>query len=89
MTEKLVGVAELKARLSEYLRAVKRGEGVAITDRNEPIARLVPYAERAGRLVIREPRRAYKSLGAVPLPPPAHLDVDVVDVLLEERNRDR
>ena len=37
---KAVGVRELKNRLSEYLRAVKRGERVLITDRGQVIAEL-------------------------------------------------
>jgi prevent-host-death family protein len=36
------GVAQLKARLSEYLSRVKAGEEVLVTDRGRPIARLVP-----------------------------------------------
>jgi prevent-host-death family protein len=39
---KTVGVKELKARLSEYLRAVKRGETLLVTDRNEVVAELRP-----------------------------------------------
>lgn len=35
-----VGVRELKNRLSEYLRLVKAGEDVLITDRGEVIAEL-------------------------------------------------
>jgi antitoxin (DNA-binding transcriptional repressor) of toxin-antitoxin stability system len=35
-----VGVRELKARLSHYLRAVKRGEVVVVTERNQVIAEL-------------------------------------------------
>ncbi len=37
---KAVGVRELKNRLSEYLRAVKRGERVLITDRGQVVAEL-------------------------------------------------
>lgn len=33
-------VAELKARLSEFLAAVRRGEEVIVTDRGRPVARL-------------------------------------------------
>ena len=36
------GVAELKAKLSEHLALVKRGEEVLVTERGRPIARLVP-----------------------------------------------
>lgn len=35
-----VGVKELKSRLSEYLRAVKRGEIVIVTERERPVAEL-------------------------------------------------
>jgi prevent-host-death family protein len=35
-------VAQLKAKLSEYLRHVKSGGEVVITERGVPVARLVP-----------------------------------------------
>lgn len=38
-------VAELKARLSHYLRRVKAGEEVLVTERNVPVARLVPVGK--------------------------------------------
>lgn len=37
-----VSIATLKARLSEYLDAVKAGEEVIVTDRGTPVARLAP-----------------------------------------------
>ena len=39
---KTVGVRELKNRLSEYLRHVRAGEGVLVTDRGEVVAELSP-----------------------------------------------
>lgn len=39
---KQVKIAELKDKLSEHLRAVERGAQIEVTDRNRPIARLVP-----------------------------------------------
>lgn len=39
---KSAGVADLKARLSEYLAQVKAGEEVLVTDRGRPVARIVP-----------------------------------------------
>jgi prevent-host-death family protein len=39
---KRVKIAELKNHLSEHLRAVERGEQIEVTDRNRPIARLIP-----------------------------------------------
>lgn len=37
---KTVGVRELKNRLSEYIRQVRSGEGVLVTDRGEIVAEL-------------------------------------------------
>ena len=37
-----VGIRELKARLSSYVRQARSGASVIITDRGEPVARLVP-----------------------------------------------
>ena len=42
MNESTIGIRELKARLSETMRRVKAGETIVITERGEPIGRLVP-----------------------------------------------
>lgn len=43
--ERMVGVRELRARLSAYLRAVSRGTVVTIGNRRRaPVARLVPVS---------------------------------------------
>ena len=39
---KTVGIRDLKNRLSEYLREVRRGESVLVTDRGEVVAELCP-----------------------------------------------
>ena len=39
-----VNVAELKNRLSKYLRFAKAGEEIVIRDRNLPVAKLVPFS---------------------------------------------
>jgi antitoxin (DNA-binding transcriptional repressor) of toxin-antitoxin stability system len=39
---RVVGIRELKARLSEYLRDVRRGEVILITDRQQVVAELRP-----------------------------------------------
>jgi prevent-host-death family protein len=44
-SQSAVGVGELKARLSEYLRRVKRGEEVIVTERGRAVARLSPVIE--------------------------------------------
>ncbi len=40
-------IADLKARLSEYLHAVKAGEEVIVTQRGRPVARLGPVGSAA------------------------------------------
>jgi prevent-host-death family protein len=42
MSEVRVGVRDLKARLSEYLRKVRQGQTVIITDHGHPVGRLSP-----------------------------------------------
>ncbi len=40
-----VGIRELKARLSHYMRMVKAGRKVVITRHGEPIGWILPYPE--------------------------------------------
>jgi prevent-host-death family protein len=41
---KAVGVRELKTRLGSYLREVRNGKTIVVTDRGEPVAELRPIA---------------------------------------------
>ncbi len=84
-----VRIAKLKARLSEYLRGVRRGHELTVLDREVPVARIVPYTNEATLLTIRHPLPDAPELRRVPLPPPLDLDVDVVALLLEERHGER
>ena len=84
--ERTVKVAELKARLSAYLRAARRGHAVTVCDRDTPIARLVPYRLAGEPLAVREPLRA---LHETPLPQPLGHRVDSLAALLEERQSSR
>lgn len=38
-----VGIRDLKSNLSEYVARAAGGEEIVVTDRNRPVARLVPY----------------------------------------------
>jgi prevent-host-death family protein len=78
------GIAELKSRLSEYLRVVRRGGTVTVLDRDTPIARLVPVDTPSQRLSVRAPTEPGR-IQDVPLPPPLALPFDIVDILKEER----
>jgi len=81
---KNVRVAELKARLSEYLRSVRGGHEITVYDRDQPIARIIPYTP-SGALSVREPTHTYRTLGDIRLPLRAKIDVDAVELLLEDR----
>lgn len=85
---KQVRIAELKARLSEFLRAVQGGESFAVLDRNTAIAQIVPLRERPG-IRIRRPASASPPPNKVPLPKPTQFKVDVLELLLEERQSHR
>jgi len=81
-----VGIAEFKARLSAYLRGVRRGEPITLYDRDTPVARVVPLESRAGSLVVREATTRPQD---VPLPPPLGRPIDSLAALLEERQDER
>jgi prevent-host-death family protein len=49
-----VGVRELRDRVSAVLRRVRNGETVAVTDRNRPIALLVPLGPATSEETLRE-----------------------------------
>lgn len=59
MVMRRVKIAELKARLSEHLRAVENGAEVVVTDRDRPIARIVPLPRSGRRARVLQPRRAF------------------------------
>jgi prevent-host-death family protein len=85
---KTVRIAELKARLSEYLRVVRRGETIAVLDRDTPVAHIVPVRDRID-LRVRRPAPGTPRPNQIPLPKPLKLPVDVVALLLEERQSHR
>ena len=90
-------VAQIKARLSEYLRQVKDGSEVVITERGIPVARLVPLAPdekratREERLIrsgaLRPPAGERRRLGAPKLKKGGGRTV--LEALLSDRNESR
>jgi prevent-host-death family protein len=45
MAEKRVGIRELKAQLSGYIREVKKGNTVVITEHGAEVGRIIPTSE--------------------------------------------
>ena len=93
------GVAELKTRLSRYLEWVKAGHEVLVTDRGQPVAKLVPISAEVRRgsrreRLVREgllvPGRG-RIRASLLRPPAGRADRgrSVLDALLEERREGR
>jgi prevent-host-death family protein len=87
-----VGVRELRQNLSVYLRRVKRGEALEVTERGRPVARLEPIVEgddpiarlEARGLVV---RRASRRLGDVE---PLRIELErPLSEILDEMREDR
>jgi prevent-host-death family protein len=76
-----VGIAELKARLSEHLRKVRSGRVVTVFNRDTAIAQIVPYEADASLQV----RRATRKARDLTLPPPPATPTDSLAVLLQDR----
>jgi len=82
-----VGICELRAQLSRWVRRARAGEEIIVTDRGKPIARLVSVAgERKIDRLIREgvvipaPRR-----WRGPLPKPIEVTGSVTELVLDNR----
>ncbi|MGH7530687.1 MAG: type II toxin-antitoxin system Phd/YefM family antitoxin [Gemmatimonadales bacterium] len=81
-----VRIAELKSRLSEYVRRVRRGETITVLDRDTPVARLEPVgSDTTSRLVVRQPIPGALRPRDVRWPPPLRISSDVLRLLEDER----
>ena len=85
-----VGVRELRQNLSVYLRRVRRGEALEVTERGRPVAVLQPLAapdDVFARLEARgvPVRRGTGNLADVPPPVKAELPRPLSEVLEETR----
>jgi len=87
-----VGVRELRQNLSVYLRRVKAGETLEVTERGQTVARLTPQPPESlsplQRLIAEgratAPTRSHKNL-----PPPMKIDgVSVSEILQQMRDED-
>jgi antitoxin (DNA-binding transcriptional repressor) of toxin-antitoxin stability system len=85
---KQTGIAELKSRLSEFLRLVQSGESIAVLDRNRETAQIVRVMGRPG-IRIHKPAPKSPKLDKIAAPRSSRQDIDVLDLLLEERRNNR
>jgi len=77
-------ISELKARLSAFLDAVRRGETVTVLDRKTPIARIVPFDDPADGFRVHAASEPPEAIGEVEGVEPKG-PVDVLELLAESR----
>jgi len=84
------GIREVKNRFSGYLRRVKQGEIIVITERNTPVAKLVPIKddEQAAALTLVEQGiaswRGGKPQG-IAVPPATSGNKSISSLVVEDR----
>jgi prevent-host-death family protein len=82
-----VGIAELKAHLSEYVKRARAGERIVVYDRETPVAELREATESGEPLAIQRPTRPWAEVAAELEMGPSIKGVDGVALLREDRNR--
>lgn len=90
MKQTQAGIRELKAHLSAYLRQVKSGRTITITERGNPIGQIVPVAQPIKKKLERLAQAGIVSWSGKA---PAHMkpvaeskgDRTVSDLVLEDR----
>jgi prevent-host-death family protein len=80
-----VKIAELTDQLSTHLRAVEAGAEIVVTDRNRPIARIVPVVQPTPGVTIRPPTRDFAEIRDR-VRTPAEWSISSTELLLEERS---
>jgi antitoxin (DNA-binding transcriptional repressor) of toxin-antitoxin stability system len=80
---KTMTISYFKAHISEQLRKVRKGARLVISDRDTPIAEVLPYRPESTRISVRGP------LATPFAAPPSSLktDHDPIEYLLEDRGR--
>ncbi len=90
MAQTIVGIRDLKTRLSAYMQQVKAGATVVITERGRPIGRIVPLSpsvETRVQELVQAGLMAWSGRKLAPLAPLARTrgKRTLADLLLEDR----
>ena len=80
---KTITISYFKAHISEELRKVRRGARIIISDRDTPIAEVVPFRTAPALLSVRQPQ---VTPFLVPRPT-FKIDHDPLEYLLEDREK--
>lgn len=84
-----VGIRELRADFSAWIRRVRDGEEVVVTDRGKPVARIVPASghRKLDELIAAGKVTPAKRLRREPLPPPIETEGTVSDLVKDWSSR--
>jgi len=90
MNELRVGTRELKTKLSEYMRRVKSGQTIVVTEHGKPIGQIVPVkasVEERLRAMVATGLAEWDGQRLKPYKPTAinHGDRQVSDLVVEDR----
>lgn len=83
-----VGIAELKAHLSEYVRAAQKGKEIIIKDRDTPIAKLVPIETRTLPFRVIPASRPSRGVNDMVGARPTGVTPEEIDRIIEENRAD-
>jgi prevent-host-death family protein len=89
-----IGIRELRQHASRYVRMVKEGRRIGVTDRGTLVAYLIPAEEPAGARARLEAAGAYRPavgslLDLLPPPPTPEGDRPLSEVVEELRDQER
>jgi prevent-host-death family protein len=84
-----VKIAELKSRLSAYLRSVRAGNEIVVKDRETPVARIVPFQPAVTRLSVIVAKRSHTDIDRLPFFRPKGLKRSDVEAALRWTRRER
>jgi len=84
-----VGIAELKAHLSEYVRAAQKGKEVVIKDRDTEVAKIVPIRERTSAFRVIPASRPSKGIDDMAGFRPTGVTPEEIERLFAETRADR
>lgn len=85
---KSVKIGELKNKLSAYLRIVRKGGEIIITDRDTPIAKLSPFQEQEEPAIIPAKKKSSGLFKIKPIGKPINISwEEVLKRLREDRDK--
>lgn len=77
-------IGELKTHFSSYIQKVKKGGEIVVTERNTPVAKIIPFPEKKEKLlIIHKPKQPYK-FSDIKVPP-MDSKIDILEILKQTR----